>query len=94
MSRIPSFDPNPPPPLRKPALPVRSLLLSIVLFIIGVVFLLIGLSVFWKATLAESLPFTILGSICFIPGAYHVFVFFKVWMGHDGYSYEMLENYD
>ena len=105
--RAPKFDPNAPPPLRRPALPKRTLVLvclslfsitfsqSIVLFTIGVIFLLIGLSVFWNTSLAESIPFTVLGSICFIPGAYHVFLFFKVWRGRDAsYKYEMFENYD
>jgi hypothetical protein len=95
ITRVARFDPTPPEPLQKPSLPMRSLFLSIFLFLNGTVFLLIGLSVFWKASLGESLPFTILGSICFIPGAYHVFVFLKVWLGRDnGYNYDMLENYD
>ena len=92
--RVPRFDPNPPAPLQKPSLPLKSLLLSIFLFTVGVVFLLIGLSVFWNTSLAESIPFTVLGSLCFIPGAYHVYVFWKVWRGDRGYSYEMLENYE
>jgi len=95
MSRVPRFDPNPPEPLQKPSLPMKSLLLSIFLFINGTVFLLIGLSVFWQTSLGESLPFTILGSLCFIPGAYHVYVFVKVWLGRDNaYTYDMLENYE
>ena len=93
--RVPKFDPTAPEPLQRPSLPLRSLFLSIFLFINGTVFLLIGLSVFWNASLGESLPFTILGSICFIPGAYHVFVFLKVWLGRDSaYTYDMLENYE
>jgi hypothetical protein len=58
-------------------------------------FLLIGLSVFWNTSLAESIPFTVLGSICFVPGIYHVFLLVKVWSGKDElYKYEMFENYD
>jgi len=94
MARTPRFDPNPPPPLCKPHLPIRSLVLSIFLFTVGVIFLLIGLSVFWNTSLAESIPFTALGSVCFVPGVYHVYVFFKVWRGDSGHTYDMLENYD
>ena len=93
MTNRPKFNPNPPPALRKPGLPKRTLFLSVFLFAVGVVFLLIGFSVFWNATLYESLPFSILGWLCFIPGAYHLFLFFKVWRGAEGYSYEILENY-
>ena len=90
----PRFDPNPPPRLQAPSLPFKSLLLSIFLFIFGTVFLLIGFSVFWNASMYASLPFSILGGICFIPGAYHVYVFLKVWSGTDqNYKYEMLESY-
>ena len=94
-ARVPKFDPNPPPRLCAPRLPIKSLILSILLFINGTVFLLIGLSVFWNATLMESLPFTILGSICFVPGAYHVYVFFRVWLNNDpNYKYNILEGYE
>ena len=90
----PRFNPDPPPPLTAPSLPLRSLVLSIFLFAFGTIFILIGLSVFWNTSLYESLPFTILGSICFIPGAYHVYVFLKVWSGRDSkYQYEILESY-
>ena len=95
MSRTPRFDPNPPPPLQSPSLPKRTIVLSAFLSIVGVMFLLIGLSVFWNTSLAESIPFTVLGSICFVPGIYHVFLLVKVWSGKDErYKYEMFENYD
>ena len=89
----PKFNPNPPAPLRKPGLPKRSLFLSIFLFITGIVFLLIGFSVFWNTSLYESIPFSVLGWLCFIPGAYHVFLFVKIAQGADGYTYELLEHY-
>ena len=93
-TRLPNFDPNPPAPLCKPSLPMKSLVLSVFLFVVGVMFLLIGLSVFWNTSLYESIPFTVLGSICFIPGVYHVFIFFKIWKGNDeSYTAEMLANY-
>ncbi|CAE8593034.1 unnamed protein product, partial [Polarella glacialis] len=68
-----------PPPLRAPKLPVKELLLSLMLFFVGLFFLLAGANVFFKTNLSEATPYNVLGSLCFIPGAYHTFIFVMVW---------------
>ena len=79
-----------PEPLRGPKAPLYEIGLSLFLFVAGVFFLLMGASTFWKASLSESLPLTMLGLICFLPGAYHAFIIFNVWIGTPGFSYDMI----
>ncbi|KAF4708304.1 hypothetical protein FOZ63_005676, partial [Perkinsus olseni] len=74
--RKPRFSPAEPPLLRRPALPRKGVALAFFLFIVGVVFLLTGLKVFWQISTLEAIPFTTLGAICFIPGAYHVYLIY------------------
>mmetsp|Transcript_95277 Transcript_95277/g.179148 ORF Transcript_95277/g.179148 Transcript_95277/m.179148 type:complete len:101 (+) Transcript_95277:85-387(+) len=81
---------NHPPPLRGPKIPWKELVLSVVLFVIGIVFLLCGANVFFKTSLSESMPFTILGALCFIPGSYHTFIFFQIFRKVPGYSFSMI----
>eukprot|EP00435_Cladocopium_sp_Y103_P066938 s728_g29.t1 len=82
-----------PPALRPPKVPMKDLMLALVLFVVGTVCLLCGANVFFKTSLWESLPFNILGGLCFIPGAYHSFIFLMVLKKVPGYSYDMIITY-
>lgn len=66
--------------------PWRTLLLALVLFAIGSIFICISCSVFWNTSLYESIPFGIVGGICFIPGSYYTFMFFQIWRQKEGWS--------
>ncbi|KAF4715389.1 hypothetical protein FOZ63_004207 [Perkinsus olseni] len=105
--RKPRFSPAEPPPLRRPALPRKGVALvslscslrgvwprlqAFFLFIIGVVFLLTGLRVFWQISTLEAIPFTTLGAICFIPGAYHVYLIYHAYMQTPGFDYTLLDH--
>mmetsp|Transcript_107106 Transcript_107106/g.302883 ORF Transcript_107106/g.302883 Transcript_107106/m.302883 type:complete len:101 (-) Transcript_107106:111-413(-) len=83
-----------PPPLRGPKLPVKELILSLVLFAAGTTFLLCGANVFFRTSLSESIPFTLLGALCFIPGSYHSFIFLMVFRKVPGYSYDMITTFE
>jgi len=82
------------PPLRPPHFPWRTLLAAITLFSVGTVFLLMGLGKFFSVGLEESVPFLVIGSICFIPGSYHSFIFLQIFRGIPGYSYDQIPSYD
>mmetsp|Transcript_84687 Transcript_84687/g.218292 ORF Transcript_84687/g.218292 Transcript_84687/m.218292 type:complete len:122 (+) Transcript_84687:36-401(+) len=82
-----------PPPLRGPPVPWKEVALSLTLFTVGLVFMLIGAWVFWTDSLSESLPFTLLGVLCYIPGVYHTFIFYMIWCKVPGYSYDMITTY-
>mmetsp|Transcript_128309 Transcript_128309/g.304631 ORF Transcript_128309/g.304631 Transcript_128309/m.304631 type:complete len:98 (-) Transcript_128309:28-321(-) len=82
-----------PPALRPPKVPIKELLLAVVLFIVGTVCLLCGANVFFKTSLQESMPFNLLGGLCFIPGAYHTFIFIMIFKKVPGYSYDMIATY-
>ena len=77
-----------PGPLRERKAPLYEVCLAFFLFTAGVLLLLLGQSVFWTVSLYESLPYTVLGSVCFIPGSYHAFIFMQIWRGEKGWSYD------
>mmetsp|Transcript_50108 Transcript_50108/g.119249 ORF Transcript_50108/g.119249 Transcript_50108/m.119249 type:complete len:97 (-) Transcript_50108:168-458(-) len=79
-----------PPPLRPPKAPKKELILSVVLFIVGFVLLIAGVRTFIKRSLYDATPLTVLGMICFIPGAYHTFIFAMIFAGVPGFSYDMI----
>merc|ERR1711879_426634 len=79
-----------PPPLRGPKVPLKELSLAIFLFVIGVSFMLIGANTFFRTTLSESVPLIALGLLCFIPGAYHSFIFLMIFRKVPGYSYDLI----
>eukprot|EP00440_Ansanella_granifera_P036425 gb/GFBE01039524.1/.p1 GENE.gb/GFBE01039524.1/~~gb/GFBE01039524.1/.p1 ORF type:complete len:107 (+),score=20.99 gb/GFBE01039524.1/:1-321(+) len=82
-----------PPALRPPKVPVKELLLALVLFVVGVVCLLCGANVFFRTSLYEAMPLNLIGGLCFIPGAYHSFIFLMVFKKVPGYSYDMIATY-
>mmetsp|Transcript_6717 Transcript_6717/g.16401 ORF Transcript_6717/g.16401 Transcript_6717/m.16401 type:complete len:98 (+) Transcript_6717:67-360(+) len=79
-----------PPPLRPPKAPKKELILSLGLFTIGLFLLIAGFRTFILHTLHDSTPLTVLGTICFIPGAYHTFIFAMVAADVPGFSYDMI----
>lgn len=79
-----------PPPLRRPRPKLYELFLTIFLFGLGTILLLCGLNVFWNTSLSESLPLTILGSLCFIPGSYHAWILLMIAFDKPGYSPDMI----
>mmetsp|Transcript_14935 Transcript_14935/g.32811 ORF Transcript_14935/g.32811 Transcript_14935/m.32811 type:complete len:99 (+) Transcript_14935:57-353(+) len=84
-----------PPPLRGPKIPMKELLLSAFLLTVGVVFLIVGTVVFWRtSSFSESMPFTLLGAITFIPGSYHSFIFLMIFKKVPGYSYDQVITYN
>eukprot|EP00397_Hematodinium_sp_SG-2012_P044594 GEMP01049847.1.p2 GENE.GEMP01049847.1~~GEMP01049847.1.p2 ORF type:complete len:100 (+),score=20.80 GEMP01049847.1:204-503(+) len=79
-----------PLPLRAPRPKLYELGLTIFLFTLGTVLLLAGFNVFWTSSATESLPFTVLGALCFIPGSYHAFILLSIWLERPGYSPDMV----
>eukprot|EP00439_Symbiodinium_sp_Y106_P028399 s763_g3.t1 len=83
-----------PPALRPPKVPMKELGLAVLLFIVGTVCLLCGANVFFRVSLWESLPFNVLGGLCFIPGAYHTFIFVMIFKKVPGYSFDMIATFE
>ena len=81
----------------KPTLPIRSIVLSIFLFVIGTMLLILaGLligGVFGSSPDASATPLLILGAITFIPGFYHVRLAYYAFKGYHGYSFSDIPNY-
>ncbi len=78
--------------------PVKSIALALFLFVLGSVMLVLG-SLLQAGVIGEGLgdravPLLVLGSICFIPGAYIVRVAYYAWKGNYGFSYRDIPGYD
>lgn len=81
-----------------PKLPLKSIALSIFLFIIGSVLLtMAGLVMggfFGETPDASATPLIILGVLTFLPGFYHVRLAYYAWKGYHGYSFDDIPSYD
>lgn len=81
-----------------PKIPLKSIALAIVLFLLGSVLLtlavLIFVGVFGDNPDASATPLIIIGAITFIPGFYHVRLAYYAWKGYHGYSFEDIPSYD
>lgn len=81
-----------------PQLPVKSIVLSLFLFIVGSILLILaGLvmgGVFGSTPDASATPLVIIGVLTFIPGFYHVRLAYYAWKGYQGYSFSDIPSYD
>ena len=68
--------------------------MAIFLLVIGVIFSISGLVVWIEWGTYEAIPFWIMGGIGFIPGSYASIVILRAYLGHKGYTYDMLPSYD
>lgn len=81
-----------------PEFPTRSIVIAILLFVLGLAMLTLGVllltgiieSKFWD----RCYPLLFLGTVVFIPGAYHVRIAYCAWRGYRGYSYDDIPSVD
>ena len=83
-----------PPPLREKTIPNRELALAILLTSMGAFLLIIGAIVFSRKSLYDSVPFTGMGLVTFVPGFYHAFIMIMIKRGEPGFTYDMLGRID
>jgi hypothetical protein len=76
------------------SLPLRTVLTAFFLFAVGVLFLGIAQHEIRHKSLSDATAFLIIGMIGMIPGAYATFIIVAVWLGIQGYSYDMVPTYD
>ncbi|GLC43352.1 hypothetical protein PLESTF_000424500 [Pleodorina starrii] len=74
--------------------PWKKVALAIGLLIFGTILLAIGLGLYLSGTeQSGGLPLIILGSITFLPGAYHTRVAYLAWRGTSGYSLNQIPDF-
>jgi len=78
-----------PGPLQGQKIPWRSFLLALGLTLAGLLFLVLGLRIA-SNRLLDSFPYVLLGSLCFIPGFYHLVIFIQIFRGQPGYTYDLV----
>ncbi|KAI0226749.1 transmembrane protein 134 [Lamellibrachia satsuma] len=68
----------------------KVVVMSILLFVVGIVLLGAGIAVLATKTDVNSVLFFVAGAICFIPGVYHVVYIYCAVKGHRGYTFQGL----
>ena len=57
----------------------------------GILFVSVGTYKFFdNQTYDHYLPYTMLGNLLLIPGVYYTFILINVWIGREGYDYELV----
>ncbi|KAK6591009.1 hypothetical protein RS030_111963 [Cryptosporidium xiaoi] len=69
----------------------KPIMVSFFLLIVGICFLLLGISLVLDTEYLNSLPSIILGVLCLIPGSYYSFVTVQVLRGISEYNIELIE---
>lgn len=77
--------------------PVWSIVLAVFLFTAGSIMILLG-SLMLAGVVGDyggrTAPLLIVGTICFVPGAYSVRIAYYAWRGHPKFSFADLPSYD
>ena len=74
--------------------PPKTTLCASLLFILGLIFLILGFSYFFSSSQDKGLPLLILGSIMFIPGSYASYIIYGTWRGWPGFDFSQIPSYD
>ncbi|ORZ14677.1 upf0414 transmembrane protein [Absidia repens] len=83
----------------EPQIPWKAIGLATLLFAIGSVLIVIGvlIKLGFIATeeyLSRAIPLLVLGSIMFIPGAYHLYIAYYAYYKYPGYEFSMIPDWD
>ncbi|CAI2384454.1 unnamed protein product [Moneuplotes crassus] len=78
----------------KQKIPWKTIIACIIFFILGSLFLGIGIHKWVLTSLSECYEFLLLGLIMFIPGSYHTFLLIQILRGVPEYTYDLLDVFD
>jgi hypothetical protein len=74
--------------------PWKAIILTIFLFLLGSILLSVGILIKLGFIAVDyedrGIPLIILGSICFLPGFYHLIILIQIWRGKEGFTYNLL----
>eukprot|EP01039_Chlorochromonas_danica_P000804 gene804-873_t len=78
--------------------PIRTTIAGVVLFLGGIIFLAVGLSIMFSSTRSHGKDrgtlLVILGSVMFLPGSYASVIIYGSFKGWPGYDYSLIPSYD
>ncbi|XP_059148760.1 transmembrane protein 230-like [Physella acuta] len=81
-----------------PKVPYKAILLATGLFVCGSVLIIVGsllLTGYINAQYSDrTWPLLLLGSLMFIPGAYHVRIAYYAYKGYDGFTYDDIPEFE
>ncbi|CEI91193.1 hypothetical protein G6F70_000931 [Rhizopus microsporus] len=82
-----------------PPIPWNAIGLAILLFLAGGGLLAVGIlikigQITSEEWLSRGIPFIVLGSIMFIPGAYHLYIAYYAYYKYPGYDFSLIPDWD
>ncbi|KAI9470514.1 MAG: hypothetical protein EXX96DRAFT_584604 [Benjaminiella poitrasii] len=80
-------------------IPWKAIGLATLLFTVGGILLALGIlikigTITSEVWLARGTPFIVLGSIMFIPGAYHLYIAYYAYYKYPGYDFSLIPDWD
>lgn len=79
---------------RRSSLPRKTALVAVALLVIGLIFGVTSLAVGLEKGIMEAVPFLVLFGVSFTPGSYACVILLRAYLGHPGYTYDMVPSYD
>lgn len=71
--------------------PWKKIALAVALLTLGSILLTLGLVEWYEGTKGgHAVALIVLGTICFLPGFYHVRIAYYAWRGYRGYSFTQI----
>eukprot|EP00168_Porphyra_purpurea_P009070 TRINITY_DN2198_c0_g1_i12.p4 TRINITY_DN2198_c0_g1~~TRINITY_DN2198_c0_g1_i12.p4 ORF type:complete len:118 (-),score=26.50 TRINITY_DN2198_c0_g1_i12:187-540(-) len=83
-----------PLPGGRARLPWRTIVVALLLFGIGLTFLLLGGLHFWDRDRDTGVAFLVIGSLCFLPGSYATYNLWHAWRGTPGFHFHQMAEFD
>ena len=78
----------------KQKIPWKTILIALLFFVVGTIFLVWGAQETFEVGLSTSYEKLLLGAILFIPGSYHSFIAFMALRKVPGYNYDNLTTFE
>ncbi|SAL95567.1 hypothetical protein [Absidia glauca] len=80
-------------------IPWKAIGLATLLFGIGSILIVVGVLIYLgfittEDYLGRSIPLLVLGSIMFIPGAYHLYIAYYAYYKYPGYEFSMIPDWE
>jgi len=84
-----------PKPLReRNRVPYKTILLALLLTISAFIFFSVGSSLWLRGKFSDSVVYFLLGTLVFIPGSYHLFIYVQLVRKVPGYTYDMIPTFN
>ncbi|KAG2227033.1 hypothetical protein INT45_006440 [Circinella minor] len=83
----------------EPPIPWKAIFLASLLFLAGSALIVVGVLIQYgniasEIWLGRGVPFIVIGSVMFIPGAYHLYLAYYAYYKYPGYDFSQIPDWD